>query len=404
MKYFKKLLLPVSVLLSVSILSSCGGKSEGITLTVWEDESNIETLKTLADEFVRTYKTNYPLAETVTIKFVAQSEKSAIEKLITVGPTGNGPDVLAITHDTIASGVKSGVIAEASYYSELQNRMSDGAMNAVTYNNKVYGYPITAESMTLMYDNTQLSTTDVVSFESLLASGKKIALDMQVDGAYYCWGLCTDSVLFGENGKDSKTVDISTTKTLNNWVSFLNDYSGCVSSMIPESSLSLLSSKQIAGVITSPFMYSSIVDALGNGNVGLAALPTINGENERPFSGYKAYAVNKYTKNPTLAQEFANFMVSDDAQTWRLSKKSYLPTVKTYTTDMEEILENSENKAHLNAFRTSLSQSITMPNIEQMSNFWKPMNNAVNTLWSNKTTKTDTATVKGLFDQVTNVL
>jgi arabinogalactan oligomer/maltooligosaccharide transport system substrate-binding protein len=258
--------------------------------------------------------------------------------------------------------------------------------------------------MTLMYDKRQLSATDVVSFESLKTSGKKIAWDMQTDGAYYAYALNTDSVLFGADGKDNKTVDIGTTQSCANWASFITDYaSSCVSSMTPETSISQLSNKTVAGVISSPFLYASVIDAIGSDNVGLAVIPSLGGVTLRPFSGYKCYAVSKYSENPTLAQAFAEFLTSDDAQAVRLNKKSYLPCVKEYTSDMKDIVAN-DTTGNLTVFKNSLDNSITMPNIEEMSNFWKPMNAAVSALWDLKGTTVTSADVKTKFDEVTNKL
>src|SRR5574344_2155181 len=93
-------------LTAVSLLAACGGSGDasGITLTVWEDHSNIATLKARGADFVAEYKRLYPGAPAVTINWVEQAEGSAMEKLVTVASTGNGPDVLAVTHDTIITG------------------------------------------------------------------------------------------------------------------------------------------------------------------------------------------------------------------------------------------------------------------------------------------------------------
>ncbi len=402
---FKGLGLSLAGLSILTGLGSCGNNtsSEGITLTIWEDEFNAEMIETMATEFIGNYKQTYKLADKITVKVVDQSEKSAVEKMSTVSPTGNGPDIASITHDTIPSAVKAGLIDEVYNKADIIDRDTEEAVNAVTYGGKVYGYPITAESMTLMYDKRQLTSSDVVSFDSLKASGKKIAWDFQVDGAYYCYALNTDSVLFGDDGKDKTKVDIGTTASCSNWSSFISSYTDTVSSMTPETSISQLSSKTIAGVISSPFLYSSVVDAIGAENVGLAVLPSLNGVSLRPFSGYKCYAVSKYSKYPALAQSLANYLTSDDSQAVRLNEKSYLPCIREYTSDMNDIVSNDKT-GDLQVFKDSLNNSITMPNIEEMSNFWKPMNAAISELWALKGTAVSTEAVKTKFDAVTEKL
>lgn len=400
----KSLTLLVSSIALLSTLAGCssGGGNTGdskITIEVWEDQSNISMLQSVANDFIANYKENYPLAPEIEIKFTEQSEKSAIEKLTTVASTGNGADVLAITHDTIPNGVKAGLIDEVYYGAELEERVSDNALSAATYNGKIYGYPIVSESMVLMYDKTKLSASDVVSFDTIKASGKKVALDLQNDGGYYSFGFCSDSILFGEDGKDKNSVNIGTTQSVANWVYFINNDKDAVASATPEAAVSLLEVGTVAGIISTPFIYNDVVNVLGADNVGIAVLPQINGVSERPLSGYKCYAVNKYSKHPELAQALANYLTQDSAQEIRMYQRSYLPVAKTYTADMNDMLEGS---AVLQGFKASLDQSIPMPNIDEMTNFWKPMNNAVNALWN--ATSATTESVKAILDEVTSTL
>lgn len=398
----------ISILLAgitlTSMMASCGNggsSSSEITITVWEDESNHEMLKTKTDEFIAMYKKEYEFAPSINVKFVSQSEKSAVEKLTTVASTGNGPDILAVTHDTIPNAVKAGLIDTVYYEDELKNRMTEQAIQAATYDSKLYGYPITAESMTLMYDKRQLTSEQVKSFSSIKAAGKKIALDIESDGAYYTFGFNTDSVLFGKDGTDKNSLNIGTSQTVANWTYFLNNDYDAVLSMTPETSISLFATGQIVGVISSPFLYSSVVDAIGEENVGLAVLPSINGVAQRPLSGYKCYVVNKYSTQPAIAHQLANYLTSDDSQAWRLYEKSYLPVTKTYTEDMNEVMSNNPK---LQAFKDSLDQSLTMPTIEEMQNFWKPMLAAVKELWGLRGTSISEETVKAKFDEVTSTV
>lgn len=211
----KKLLIPMA--LAAVLLASCGKTgTDSITITLWEDESNIEMVEELTKEYITNYKNNYPDAPELTIEIQSQTEKSAIEKMVTVSATGEGPDIASVTHDTIASGVSNKIIAPATYKHSLEERMTDEAMNAVTVDDEVYGYPITAESMTVMYDKTRISAADLASMDTLKASGKKLAWTFTGDdGGYYTWGLYTDSVLFGAYGKTASSVNIATEGTWN---------------------------------------------------------------------------------------------------------------------------------------------------------------------------------------------
>ena len=400
----KKSLLAALPLLAIA-LTGCdrgrSGSSSSVTLTIWEDASNIEKVKEIAKEFVAQYKATYPEAPKIEFKYVEQTEKSAVEKMNTVASTGNGPDIAAVTHDTIASGVDNKVIAPATYADGVKSRMTEEALNAVTYDDTVYGYPITAESQTIMYDSTKVSASELASLEALKASGKKLSWNVTGDnGGYYSWGLCNDSVLFGASGKDASDVDIAKPNAVKNVTDFFKNYLGNIVDETPENGVASVQNGVTVGVVTSPFLLKSMQNAIGE-NLKLAKLPTIGGQELRPFSGYKAYVVSRYSKNPSIAQEFCNYLTSVDSNEYRLSEAGYLPAVPLDANEgIKELVKNDENAK---VYAQSLELSMVMPNIPEMNNFWKPMNNANSGFKKDSATLTESV-VQSKLNEVTTTL
>lgn len=404
MKKSKLILLPA---LAVSLLTGCGtggGSSDEITIKIWEDRSNKEMVEYLAKDFAAAYRRTYPDAPKISFEFTEQTEKSAIEKMASgIAESGEGPDIAAVTHDTIASGVGNKLIAPASYSDAVKARMTDDAVNAVTVDDVVYGYPITAESMTVMYDKSKVTEAELASFDAIKASGKKLVLQMTGDdGGYYTYGLYTDSILFGEDGKDAKSVDIGTSKSVANVTKFYKEYSSCFEDASPETGANYVKNgtNGIVGLISSPFILDTMKNQLGD-NLGIAKLPTINGEQQRPFSGYKAYVVSKYSKHGALAQEICNYITSYDAMAYRLNEKGYLPACDLDAD--EQIAETIEEDAFASIFAASLADSVVMPNIPEMNNFWRPMNNASTGFHKDAASLTEAA-VKTKLDEVTSTL
>lgn len=397
----KKSIAVLLPLLVAPTLVGCGASSsESVNLLVWEDESNIAVCQQIADDFLAYHKKTYPSEPSFTITFQSEGEAAAVSDLTTIGDSGTAPDIASITSDTLATAVKSKLIAPASYAEEIKNDFDEKAVAAVTVNDDVYAYPITAESQVIMYDKSQVSDPSIFdSFENLAASGKKIAWDVSNDDcAYYTWGLCNDSVLFGASGTDSALVDLATSQTVANWVSFLNTFASSIESASPQDAISLINSKQVVGLVSSPFSLSSLKENLGD-KVGLHILPTINGKKERPFSGYKDYVVSRYSKHPSLAQEFANYLVSADEQLWRLSKLEYLPTRSS-----DDIKEYIASDPFAKVYEESYGDSMPMPNIDAMANFWVPMINYCQTMWKQKGSVTAEAVKTGLQTVAAKVL
>lgn len=395
-------LLPI---LAVSMLASCGGNggsSSEITLTIWEDESNVAVVKELAEAWAGEYRLAYPLTPKININIVKQTEKSAIEKMSTVASTGHGPDIASVTHDTISSGVSNKLLAPVRFTDEVKARMTDEALAAVEVNGEYYGYPITSESMVLMYDKSQVSDPSLLaSFESIKANDLKVGLQLTGnDGGYYTWGLYTDSVLFGESGKDNTQVDIATAKSVANVQKFYSTYLDNIFDYAPNVNLNHVNAKRIAGVICAPYMLSQMKNALGD-NLGIAKYPTINGETARPFSGFKAYAVSKYSTQGALAQELANYLTSYESQAVRLQKLGYLPACRLdVNEDIMALIEADENAQ---IFKSSLEESVVMPSIPEMANFWIPMNNA-STAFKNAGAGLTEELVRTNLTEVTNKL
>lgn len=383
--------LSLLAFLAIPLLSGCSTNDAGsVTLTVWEDQSNVAVVQELCDEFVRLYSETYHDVE-LNVVVEAHKEKSAIEDMASgKAEAGEGPDIAAVTHDTIASGVTNQLVAKVSFSDALKARMTEAAMNAVTVNDEfgngvVYGYPITAESVTIMYDKTKISAAELASFEALKESGKKIAWPLSGDDAgYYTWGLFTDSVLFGANGKDTATVNIGTDQSSKNVKLFFDNYLDSIRDLSPETALSYVNNGSVAGIVTSPFMLNDMQNALGS-NLALAPLPTLNGQTLNPFSGYKAYVVSRYSKHGAIAQELCNYITSYDANLYRLTQKGYLPAVPLNANErIERAINNSE---FAKVFKESLEVSRVMPNIAEMRNFWSPMNNAIGNFKDTSVTK-----------------
>ncbi|HEY8419336.1 MAG TPA: extracellular solute-binding protein [Clostridia bacterium] len=357
------------------------GSSNVITLKVWEDENNIDMLEPLADEFIADYARKYPKAPTLKIIFEPQSERTAVENVNLHGQSGNAADVFAFVHDNLGKAVTAGDIAEVLYPNELKAIHNDDSISAFTLDNKLYAYPITAESITVMYDKTKVTEQELASFENLKNSGKKLAWKTTSD-AYYMFAFLTDVNLFGQNGKDKTQLKLDTSQAADNLYNLVSKYKNCLVDVEPEEAVSLLQSGEVVGIVSSPFLWATVKKALG-ANAAVAVLPTIDGQTLRPFSGYKGYGVSSYTKYPHLAHAFAAFLTNAENQYYRFVNNQLLPTVKD-TTRFDQALQNDTQNKYAAALvmQESLENSLTMPNILAMGNYWAPMQDALTEIWN----------------------
>ena len=129
-------------------------------------------------------------------------------------------------------------------------------------------------------------------------------------------------------------------------------------------------------MVSAPYLWSAVKTNLGT-KAALAVLPEIGFATQRPFSGFKGYGVSKYSLNPTIAHLFARYLTSEENQYYRYVQKGFLPTFEGSMRIDEAIAESEE----ASVFHQSLENSIPMPNILKMADFWAPMQDAWTSLW-----------------------
>lgn len=424
----KKILI---VLLLLLTLAGCGRRevpksSEDITLTLWEDSKNIELVSQMTEEFARFYAFNFPNAPKLKFQFIPHSEQSSVEDLVLAGPAGTGPDILAFVHDTLDTAVTGNLLARNTYSDKIKATHNQDAVQAASLNGVMYGFPITSESQIIIYRKSKISNTQIQSIEQILDANKANAkLVWDIFEGYYSFGLLNDALLYGSDGETttgikSSYLNFATQQSIQNIAYARNTYRNHPNLVIPGSTsgstdiegLSLFLSGDVDAIIVAPYFWASAKEHFGN-DVGMASLPTINGQTMRPFSGYKLYGVSRYSKYPALSQQLADFLTNEWSQAIRLRDKSLLPTVTSLTEKLNQssiqvdswrglqttritISESSLIEARI--FKASLDSSITMPKIVRFSAFWIAYANNMKALWEQSS-----LTEQQLIDYLNNI-
>lgn len=404
----KKIIILVLVF-GLLILTGCrergSGSKETITLTIWEDNKNITLVQTIAEEFARYYAYNYPNSPQLRFEIIPHSEKSAVEDLILDGPAGKGPDVLAFVHDTLGTAVGGGHLAENKFAHKFIATHSPESVQAASIDGVMYGFPITSESQVLIYKKSKFTEADVENIETILAKGKLV---WDVFEGYYSIGVLSDAILYGEDGETTtgsreSFLNFKTPQAKANLVYLKENFKGNPNLIIPGATggttdiegLSYFLSGTADAIIVAPYFWASAKEEFGN-DVAMAPLPKINGNDMQPFSGFKLYGVSRYSKNPALAQELADFLVSEWAQALRFRDKSLLPTIDSLRLNLDQKTITVESWRKLEAtrvtipesvikearvFKESLDKSRTMPKLPRFAGFWHAYANNIKAFW-----------------------
>ena len=378
----KKLItLGLSAMMSVSLLAGCSSSTpqgtgtsttegEEIVLTVWtpsEDQANDSG--NWLDKELTAFKEAHP-EWNITFKTGVCPEGDAL-KTIQTDPEA-AADVFMFANDQIPDLLTAGALARfgGSTLEQIQKQNSQTTLNTVSYNGGVYGVPFTGNTWFMYYDKRVFTEDDVKSLDTMLEKGK---VGFPLSNSWYIasFYVANGCTLFGENGDNadagfdfSGDKAVAVTNYLVDLASNPNfvDANGLTPSTLADGTLNCL--------FSGTWDYQSVVEAIGEENVGICAAPTytLNGEEKqlKAFAGSKAVGVNPNSKYMEAAVALAAFLGSTQAQKDHYDLRNIIPTDTSITVD------DALAKAQMDAMSFA---SIVQPLQANMGQYWGPAEN-----------------------------
>lgn len=398
----KKGIIAAVAVVSVGLLAFTGcskkaKKSEKITLTVWESLLG-------PDEFIKQAGAKYTESHpNVEIKFVNVELGDSTGQISLDGPAGVGADLFAAPHDKLGELVNGGHVAPTANADVVAKEVLGACSKALTYEGKMYGYPVSAETYALFYNKDLIAEKDVPKTWDALAkwvvdfnkkNPDKRGFIMDVGNAYYSIVFTTENGnrVFGSTGADTSTTYLNNDDAVNG-MKFFQSLRSALN--VPAADLSTgacdaaFQSGQAAMHITGPWNVKNFVDA--GLNFGVAPLPSLPGDKvpAPSFSGTRAMFVSSYSDHPEEAADFAQFLISPAMQQLRFDITGAMPAIN--------VKVSSE---YIGGFLQQLDYAFPMPSVPQMSAFWEAFGNASKNIWDGADVKKEldacNATILGI--------
>ncbi|GAK40239.1 maltose ABC transporter substrate-binding protein [Paenibacillus urinalis] len=355
---------------------------EGAELTVWDGGDQ----KGFIEEVAKAFEEKHG----VKVTFTELGADKAMSQMVTDGPAGVGADVFAGVHDQIGQGVTAGVIMPNDWFEEdTKARNSEVAVNALTYDGILYGYPKSVETTAVFYNKDLIDAVPadwdgVKEFASTFNDTKsnKFAIMWDVGNGYNAFPFFGGygSYVFGSDGTDPTDIGLNNEQGIEaaTFLQSLKEILPLNSSNINgDIRKSLFTEGKLAMNVSGPWDVGSLKE--GVANLGVGVYPNLpNGEPMKPFSGVKSYFVNANTKYPNAAKLFADFITNAENQTKNFEMTGALPA--NTEAAASEAVKNDEIAS---AFLAQFENSIPMPSIPAMAQFWSPMEAALSELWNN---------------------
>ena len=315
---------------------------------------------------------------------------SATDKFQQAAATGNGPDIFIWAHDRIGEWAKSGLLTPVTPSADTKSGIADFSWQAVTYDNKLWGYPISVETIGLIY-NKALVDTPPKSFDDVLALNEKLsaqgkrAILWDYNNTYFTWPLlaANGGYVFEKTdaGLDVKSTGVNNAGAKQGGKVLADLIEKGVMPKGADYSVAeaAFNKGDSAMIISGPWAWSNIEKS--GIDFGVAPIPSINGEPGKPFVGVTAATLNAASPNKDLAVEFLeNYLldveglktVNADVPLGAVANKAY----------MEEL----SSDPHIKATFENAQMGEPMPNVPEMGMFWSSMAAALTNITSGRQT------------------
>ncbi len=394
------------VLLAAALTAACGGGDGGSTsesaasdaasapsetegggdadLLIWTDSLKLTGVQAVADEFAA--------ANGITAKVQAISEDLQ-GSFVTADAAGNGPDVVVGAHDWIGNLVQNGAIEPLNLAPEELSDYSEKAVQATTYEEKLYGVPYGIEALAL-YRNTEVVPDEPATLDDAIAAGQAAVEAGKVDSAlnlpvgelgdpYHMEPILTSlgGYIFAydeETGYDSTDVGIGKEGSVAaaEKIGELAEQRVLRTSISGDNSIALFTSKKAAFLVSGPWALADVKDA--GFDYAIQPIPGFEGgEAAAPFMGAQAFMVAANGANKDIAQEFVNNGVNTEEAMQTLFEKTQLPPAMT---SVQESLDDPD----VTVFTDAANAGAPMPAIPAMAAVWEPLGKAYSAIVSGK--------------------
>ncbi|WP_292932867.1 maltose/maltodextrin ABC transporter substrate-binding protein MalE [Noviherbaspirillum sp.] len=369
----RKLIKTGLMLAALGGLAGAAHAAEPGKLLIWiNGDKGYKGLAKVGEEFTK--KTG--------VKVVVEHPEDAPAKFQQAAAAGKGPDIWIWPHDRLGEWMNSGLLQPITPGKEARAAIAPLAWNAFTVGGKTWGYPISIEAVSLVY-NKDLVPTPPKTFDEVLALDKKLsaqgkkAILWDYTNTYFTWPLLAAGGAYPFAMKSDGTFDPTSTGVNN---------AGAVAGV--ETIMKLIN----AGAMAKGAGYSEMEAGFNQGkiammingpwswdnarkskiNFGVAAIPTVNGKTASPFIGVLGAMISKASPNKDIATEFLeNHMLTVDGL------KAINADVPLGTPANKVLFGELQANPNIKATMESAQAGRPMPNNPEMGRFWSSMKSAL---------------------------
>ncbi|MBL4933110.1 maltose ABC transporter substrate-binding protein [Clostridium paridis] len=364
----------LTVVMGTSLFYGCGQAS-----TKTSDEKEIVVWSNLMDnEVAKVDEIAQKWAKENNKKVKVVKDDSGYQEFLTAANSSKGPDMLfGLAHNNLGTFQKAGLLEEVP--SDLVNRddyVGKNIWDAVSYDGKAYGVPISMETYALFYNKDKVKTVPK-TMEELITEAKAYgqngfqfpindfyytAAFMQTEGGY---------VFGGGNGKlDVTNLGFDNEGAIKAY-QFLQDLVQKDKFMPADITQDIANNTFKSGdaifYIGGPWDVAGFKDA--GVNFGVTAIPTLDGKNIKSFLGVQAAFVSSKSNNKDDSWSLMKYLIKNSGEDL-YTTGNRIPVLKS-----ELNKDTVKNNEYTQGFIAQTAYAVPMPNVSETQAIWDPVKN-----------------------------
>lgn len=373
MKNTRNTLKLIAAAAVMALSSGLANAAEPGKLLIWiNGDKGYNGLAKVGEEFTK--KTG--------VQVTVEHPEDAPGKFQQAAAAGKGPDIWIWPHDRIGEWIAGGLLQTVSPGKKVQADIDPLAWKAFSVGGKTWGYPMSIEAVSLVY-NKKLVPVPPKSFEEVLALDKKLSADgkkailWDYNNTYFTWPLLAANGGYVFKLKADGTYDAGDTG-VNNAGSLKG--AELLAKMVKDGVMTKgagyaemeagMAQGKVAMMINGPWSWDNLKKA--NIDFGVAKIPTVAGKKAAPFVGVLGAMISKASPNRDVAVEFIeNHMLTVQGL------KQINDDVPLGTPASKALFAELKSNPNIQATMASAQDGAPMPNNPEMGRFWSSMQSAL---------------------------
>jgi arabinogalactan oligomer / maltooligosaccharide transport system substrate-binding protein len=372
----KKYVLAFILVLFVVALFPFEVLGEQVEIVFWHSYRGQE--KAALEQVSQNFAKAYP---DIKIKMLQVPYDAFADKITAAIPRGKGPDVFIFGHDRIGDWVERESLEPIGLWvtDELKKKFIPITLEALTYEDALYGLPTAVKCVSLIY-NKKLVKTPPKTTDELIKMAKRLN-----DPAKKQFGLVYENALtyynsgwlFGFGGgifdkDDNPMIDSEGNVKALTFVHRLLRVEKVMPDEISNTLVTALFNKnQAAMIMSGPWFLGEIDKSIDFGVAPLPIISEVNGP-AKPFLTAEAVIMSSKCAHKKEAFELMKYFSSKEAAII-MATKGNQPVANLEAYEVDAV----KNHPYIPVFRKQADVAVPMPNIPEMKMVWTPFDLAI---------------------------